>query len=193
MNKTFATGWWQVGVSMVNQGVSSGSIVIAFSVIAVSLQKEFETSRAALMLTMTITYLINGFANPILGAAMDRYSIRKILLGGAVCLAGGYVALSYATSVIHVYLAYGLLLGLANATLGPLSYSTLLPRWFVKWRARAVGITALGYSIGGFLLPPLFHFLIETYGWRDAVRIFCRGHGGACAAAHCLADCRSPL
>lgn len=172
MRKTIFVGWRQVAVSMLNQAVASGTIIVCFSVIAVPLQKEFAPSRTVLMLIMTITYLINGLANPVLGAAMDRYSIRKILMGGGVFLAAGYFALSLSTSMVQVFLAYGVFLSLANATLGPLSYSTLLPRWFVRRRARAVGITVLGYALGGLLLPPIFQFLIDTFGWRDAVRLF---------------------
>jgi MFS family permease len=156
---------------MLNQAVGPGAIIVCFSVIAVPLQS-FAPSRAVLMLTMTITYLINGLTNPLLGAAMDRYSIRKLLVGGAVFLAAGFLALSFARSMLHVFLAYGVFLSLANATLGPLSYSTLLPRWFVRRRARAVGITVLGYALGGLFLPPLFQYLIDTFGWRDAVRLF---------------------
>ena len=165
-------GWWQVAVSMLNQAAAPGAIIVCFSVIAVPLQREFGVSRATLGLIMTATYLINGLANPVLGAAMDRYSIRKILLGGGVFLAAGYFVLSFATSMVYVFLAYGVFLSLANATLGPLSYSTLLPRWFVRRRAKAVGITVLGYALGGLFLPPLFQLLIDSFGWRDAVRLF---------------------
>ena len=56
--------------------------------------------------------------------------------------------------------------------LGPLSYSTLLPRWFVRRRARAVGLTVVGYALGGMVLPMIFQKLIESFGWRDAVRLF---------------------
>jgi MFS family permease len=170
--KRVFVGWWQVVVSMLNQAVAPGTIITCFSVIAFPIQKEFATSRVVLMLTMTLTYLVNGLANPLLGAAMDRYSLRKILMGGAVCLAAGYFALSFSTSIIHVYLAYGLLLALALTALGPLSYSTLLPRWFVRRRARAVGLTVAGYALGGMVLPIIFQKLIELFGWRDAVRLF---------------------
>jgi MFS family permease len=172
VKKTIFVGWWQVVVSMLNQAVAPGSIIVCFSVIAVPLQKDFAPSRTVLMLTMTITYLINGLVNPVLGAAMDRYSIRKILMCGGVFLAAGYFVLSFSKSMVQVFLAYGVFLSLANATMGPLSYSTLLPRWFVRRRARAVGIAVLGYALGGLFLPPIFQYLIDTFGWRDAVRLF---------------------
>jgi MFS family permease len=170
--KRIFPGWWQVAISMLNQAVAPGTIVICFSVIAGPLHKEFGVNRGTLGLLMTLVYLVNGLINPLLGAAMDRYSIRKILIGGGVVLAAGYFALSFATSMTFVFLIFGLLLAVANASLGPLSYSTLLPRWFVQRRARAVGITVAGYGIGGLLLPPLFALLIEAFGWRDALRLF---------------------
>lgn len=172
MKKTIFAGWWQVAIGMLTQAAATGTIVTCYSVIAAPLAKEFGASRGELGLVMTLTYLIGGLINPILGAAMDRFSIRKIMLGGGAALAAGYLALSFATSMTGVFAAFGLLLSLANTALGPLSYSTLLPRWFVARRARAFGLTVAGYAIGGLFLPPLFAFMIESFGWRNVLRVF---------------------
>jgi MFS family permease len=172
MKKTIFAGWWQVAVSMLTQASAVGTIVTCFSVIAAPLAKEFGASRRELGLVMTLTLLIGALINPMLGTAMDRFSIRKIMLGGGAALAAGYLALSFATSMSGVFAAFGLLLALASAALGPLSYSTLLPRWFVARRARAFGLTVAGYAIGGLFLPPLFAFMIDSLGWRNALRLF---------------------
>ena len=172
MKKTIFSGWWQVAIGMLTQAAATGTIVTCFSVIAAPLAKEFGTSRGVLGLVMTLTYLIGGLINPLLGSAMDRFSIRKIMLVGGAALAAGYLALSFSTSMTGVFMAFGLLLAFANAALGPLSYSTLIPRWFVARRARALGLTVAGYAIGGLFLPPLFAFMIDSFGWRNAVRLF---------------------
>jgi MFS family permease len=172
MKKTIFPGWWQVAIGMLTQATATGTIVTCYSVIAAPLAKEFGASRGELGLVMTLTYMIGALINPMLGTAMDRFSIRKIMLGGGAALAAGYLALSFATSMTGVFVAFGLLLAFANAALGPLSYSTLLPRWFVARRARAFGLTVAGYAIGGLFLPPLFAFMIDSFGWRNAVRLF---------------------
>jgi MFS family permease len=172
MKKTIFAGWWQVAIGMLTQAAATGTVVTCYSVIAAPLAKEFGASRAELGLVMTATYLVGGLISPILGTAMDRLSIRKIMLGGGVALAAGYLALSFATSMTGVFVAFGLFLALANTALGPLSYSTLLPRWFVARRARAFGLTVAGYAIGGLFLPPLCEFMIESFGWRNVLRWF---------------------
>jgi MFS family permease len=172
MKKTIFAGWWQVAIGMLTQAAATSTIVTCYSVIAAPLGKEFGANRAELGLVMTITYLIGGLINPVVGTAMDRFSVRKMMLAGGVALAAGYLALSFATSMTGVFLAFGLLLSLANTALGPLSYSTLLPRWFVARRARAFGLTVAGYGLGGFFLPPLCAYMIDSFGWRNVVRFF---------------------
>ncbi len=172
MKKAIFAGWWQVAICMLTQAAATGTIVTCFSVIAAPLAKEFGASRGGLGLVMTLTLLIGALINPLLGAAMDRHSIRKIMLGGGAALAAGYLALSFATSMTGVFVTFGLLLAFANVSLGPLSYSTLLPRWFVARRARAFGLTVAGYAIGGLFLPPLFAWMIDSFGWRSTVRSF---------------------
>ena len=92
--KRIFPGWWQVAICMLNQAAGPGTIVICFSLVAAPLHNEFGTNRGTLGLLMTLVYLVNGLINPLLGAAMDRYSIRKFLIGGGVALAAGYFALS---------------------------------------------------------------------------------------------------
>jgi MFS family permease len=172
LKKKIFAGWWQVAICMLTQAAAIGTVVTCFSVIAAPLGKQFGASRGELGLVMTLTLLIGALVNPMLGTAMDRFSIRKIMIGGGAALAAGYLALSFVTSMTGVFLAYGILLALANAALGPLSYSTLLPRWFVARRARAFGLTVAGYAIGGLFLPPLFASMIDSFGWRIALRLF---------------------
>lgn len=172
MKRRIFAGWRQVAICMLAQATATGTIVTCFSVIAAPLAKAFRASRGELGLVMTLTLLIGALINPLLGTAMDRFSIRKIMLGGGVALGAGYFALSFVTSMTGVFLVFGLLLALANASLGPLSYSTLLPRWFVARRARAFGLTVAGYAIGGLFLPPLFAAMIDSFGWRSALRMF---------------------
>jgi MFS family permease len=172
MKKSIFPGWWQVVVAMLNQATGSGAIIMCYSVIVVPLEKEFAPSRQMLMLVMTALYLVHGVINPPIGMAMDRYSIRKIMLGGVLLLSGGFLAISMATSMIQVILIYSTIMAVAQVSIGPLAYSVHLSRWFARRQARAMGMATLGVSIGGAILPLVLQYLINEFDWRTALRIF---------------------
>ena len=43
---------------------------------------------------------------------------------------------------------------------------SILPRYFDKYKATAIGISLCGIGIGSFVFPPIIKALIDTYGWR---------------------------
>jgi nitrate/nitrite transporter NarK len=47
----------------------------------------------------------------------------------------------------------------------------MLSRWFDAGRGRAMGVAYLGIGVGGMLVPLLAHALIESIGWRPALRV----------------------
>lgn len=172
MRKPIFRGWWQVVADTLAQAVGSASIIMCYSVIAVPMAKEFTASYGVLMLGATMRSLISGLVNPIAGAAMERYSLRHVMLVGAFMTSAGFLAISYSTSIVHLILVYAVPFAIAVSTTALLAYSVHLPRWFVKRRATAMGITAMGFAMGAMILPPLLQFLVDAYGWRDALRMF---------------------
>jgi sugar phosphate permease len=65
--------------------------------------------------------------------------------------------------VIHTLFALALL------SSGSMAVIFLVSSWFVKHRGLAIGIALVGTSLGSAVLPTLNPFLIESYGWRDAM------------------------
>ena len=93
-----------------------------------------------------------------------------MMLLGAVGMSLGYIVLSFTTASWQVPVVYGMLMMLGTNLLGPLTTSTLLARWFTKKRGMAMGIAAVGTSVGGFIFPPLIQGLIDHFEWRVALR-----------------------
>lgn len=165
-------GWWQVAVALILQAASSASVFTAYSVIAMPLQETFEPSRMVLMMGITMAALAAGTLGPPIGAAIDRFSIRLLMLAGAISLSGGFVLLSFISSMTQALLVYLLPLALGSVLTGPLAGSALLARWFTRRRGLTIGIAASGAAIGGLLVPPALQFLIDTFEWRMALRIY---------------------
>jgi len=76
---------------MLLQAASSGSIFMAYSVIAVPLQQEFQPSRMVLMMAITAVLVGSGILSPILGRTMERVSLKKLMLFGATMLGLGFI------------------------------------------------------------------------------------------------------
>ena len=165
-------GWWQVAVSLVLQAASSASIFTAYSIIAVPLEKTFEPSRMVLMLGIPAVVAATGVLSPVIGAAIDKFSIRLLMLAGTFILGLGFVLLSFASSMNQVLLIYLIPMAMSCVLTGPVAGSALLARWFNHRRGLAISIAAGGAAVGGLIIPPLLQYLIATFEWRAALQIF---------------------
>ena len=114
-------------------------------------------------------FAIYAFAYGILGMGTgrltDRFGPRPVIFLGGILLGVGYLMLSRATEVWHLYLALsGICACGMSASFVPCS-STVI-RWFMRQRGRALGITMAGASVGNIVSPIAAATLIETLGWR---------------------------
>ncbi|KAG2184032.1 hypothetical protein INT44_009043 [Umbelopsis vinacea] len=100
---------------------------------------------------------------------VQRIGFRPAMAIGAILAPLGLVLASFATELWQVYLTQGLLFGIGGSFVFSPSIS-LPPQWFVKYRSLATGISVCGSGIGGLAMSPLTSFLIETTGYRMALR-----------------------
>jgi len=170
MQQGFGAGWRQVGATFCLMAAGS-MISSAYGVVAVPLAHEFNPTRMVLMLTITMVTLVSGLSAPLLGTLMDRFSLRLMMICGAVLLGAGFVAVSFATSFTQVLVIYGVLMAPANIVIGPMGGAVLLSRWFVKRRGAALGIAISGVAMGTFIYPPIIQALLDNFEWRTAFRL----------------------
>jgi sugar phosphate permease len=107
----------------------------------------------------------------IAGIIVDTFGPRRLMLVGIVLAGGALIGLSTVTSGAFwlFYLFYGLN-ALGYVFGGPLPNQVILSRYFDAGRGRAMGIAYLGIGIGGVIVLQLAPFLIQTMGWRGALR-----------------------
>ncbi len=162
-------GWWIVGAVFIGQAISIGCTSYTFGLFQGPITAELDASSTQFNLGMTLFGVATALFAPFLGHLLDRHSIRKIMALGGALMAAGFFLMSLAPSLLTLGLLFGVAVGLGAATLGPLGASKVVANWFVHRRGRALGIAAVGTSVGGLLAPPLVILAIGAFGWRGAL------------------------
>ena len=44
---------------------------------------------------------------------------------------------------------------------------TLVPRWFIRKRGKAMGLLSLGWLLGQATIPSISTYIIKEHGWRE--------------------------
>ncbi len=162
-------GWYIVAGVFFSQLFITGFMSYSFGLFVLPLQEEFAASRAEVNFCMTATTVVGLFLAPLLGALADRISPRVLMPLGAVIFCCGLELMSRATNMLAFTLLFAVSISASSLLLGPLVGSTTISRWFSTSRGRALGLAAVGTSVGGLLLPHLLGGWIETGGWRSAL------------------------
>lgn len=161
-------GWYMVAVSIVCQAFAVGLTTYAFGLFQKPVAAEFHASFRQVGFGMTLLTATGSVAAPFFGVALDRYSIRAIMMIGGLLMAVAYGLMSVTPALWMLGALVGVV-GVGMLVLGPNGCTKLVANWFVKYRGRALGLCAVGTSLGGVLAPPLLAVAIDRYGWRNAL------------------------
>jgi MFS family permease len=164
-------GWWIVGLALLAQGLSVGATAYVVGQYIKPLAEEFGATRTQVMLGFALMMLAGGLGSPALGRALDRRSLRKAMILGAAAMAAGFAAMSVMRWLPALLVPLILLVAPGSVLFGPLAASTAVARWFARLRGRALGIAAVGTSLGGLTLPLLNAWALVALGWRGALLV----------------------
>jgi MFS family permease len=145
--------WYIVALTMVNQAISVGILIYCFALFAVPWLEDYAISRGTVMLAIFSLQIVAGLVSPLLGRLFDQYPIRNLVVIGAISTSLGLLALSQAVYFWQVALAYTTLLPIGMVLCGTLASQSLVSKWFTSNRSIALGVSAMGTSIGGFIFP----------------------------------------
>src|SRR5215471_16636747 len=158
-------GWFVVAGTFAVTFVGFGC-AYSFSAFLLPLQHDFAASRGSIALVFSIAGFFYFALGVITGPLADRYGSRLLAVIGMIITGAGLVVASVAQTLIEVYAAYGIGVGLGVGC----SYVPAVgavQRWFVRQRGFASGLAVSGIGVGTLVLPPLASLLIALLGWRD--------------------------
>ncbi len=159
-------GWVMVFAAAVLMGLGLGGIATV-AIFLKPLTAEFGWSRANVSMAYTVASIAAAVAGVYFGRVADLHGVRLIVWLGTLALGLSFIALSYQTSLWHLYAGFAVFGGLGLSTIViPLTSS--VSRWFTANRGLAVGIATAGAAVCQAVVPLIAGLLLVAIGWRDA-------------------------
>ena len=165
-------GWLIVAGAFTAQFFVTGFFTYGFPLMVMPVEAEFGVSRTEVMYGITWATGLGLLVSPLIGMLADKWSIRGLMVIGAAAFGFGLILLSKSENILQFSLLFAVFICLANSLLGPLTGSTVVARWFSASRGRALGIAAVGTSLGGMVIPYLVDRGITDLGWREMMFYF---------------------
>lgn len=163
----FYYGWVVVGVVFVTMALGVNART-AFSLVFAPIIDEFGWERGLTAGAFSFGFIVSAVMSPLMGRFMDQRGPRIVLEIGVFSMGLGLILATFMTSPLHLYLTFGLLVGVGSICMGYTGQSLFLPNWFVRKRGFAVSIAFAGVGVGSILLLPWMQSVIDASGWRTA-------------------------
>ncbi|MFC1897207.1 MFS transporter [Chloroflexota bacterium] len=159
-------GWVMVILAMCVTIVYAMAYYI-FGIFLIPVTMEFGWERGALSVALSMAMLVGGAFGIPAGRLSDKYGPRPLVTVSGLLTGIALLLMSQVSLLWHVYLIWGLIMGMAFSCC-VIPISTTIPRWFTSKRGIAIGLTAVGGGLGGVIWPPVAQWLISSFGWRYA-------------------------
>ena len=121
--------------------------------------------------TITLLIVLQTWLAPAQGYLVERFG-PKLLIGlGAVLSGMGWVASSYITDLVGLYLTYGVLCGIGTGFVY-IGIIGLMVKWFPERRGFATGIVAAGYGFGAIFSTFPIDTMMKASGYQATLATF---------------------
>ncbi len=165
---------WVIAVAAFGIVVIGYGMRYAFSVFYVYILQEFGWARADTALAFSLSLLVYGLSAAVVGYTVDRLGPRRVVSLGAIVLALGLAGLSQIREIWHLYVFFGLFVGVGISMVGNASFIPIVSNWFVRRRGAAIGVYFAGVA-GAPAVALLVEYIISWVGWRYAYLVLAGG------------------
>ncbi len=160
-------GWVIVWITIASAIASGVNVNPTIGVFVKPLEAEFGWSRSLIAGAVAIGTVLGGLVALIVGPIIDKFGAKWVLFIAFLLMGGLLIAMSGIVSLWQFYaiviMTRLLLQGIINLT-----NQTVLAKWFVRKRGRALAYGNLGQRFGQGAVPFAVQMIITAYSWRVA-------------------------
>jgi sugar phosphate permease len=138
-------------------------------VLMLPLEQEFGWTRAAISLAVSINLLLFGLCGPFAASIMERFGMRRMIVGSLATLGVAVALTTQMTAVWQLHLLWGVVVGLGSGAMATWIAAAVANRWFVERRGLVVGVLTAATATGQLIFLPILASIIAGAGWRPAV------------------------
>jgi MFS family permease len=163
------TGWhraWIVAGATFVVILFSASVRGAITLLINPLMKEFGWSRGSVTIAASINLALFGLMGPFASALMVRFGLRRVVSTALVLIACGALISTQAQSPWHLWLSWGLMMGIGQGCLATVLAANVASAWFYERRGMVSGTLTAASSAGTLIFIPLNERLVGAYSWR---------------------------
>ncbi len=165
-----STRWIQLLLGLIAMmAISSPQYV--WTLFTKPIQGALATTLPALQVTLTILIVLQTWLSPLQGYLIDKFGPRLLVAIGGFLSGIGWVLASYATSLVQLYLTYGLLCGIGTGIVY-IGIIGLMVRWFPEKRGLATGVVAAGYGFGAILTTFPINGMLASSTYQQTLMFF---------------------
>ena len=163
-------GWYIAFACMVMQFVTVGVGYYGLQVFLKPLRDEHGWSASVVSSASALFFAVSGISSFVVGRFLDRIGPKPFIYAGITLISLGTIGLGYVHAIWQLFACYTVM-ATAFGGGGGVAVSSLLTKWFIGRRARAVSIASTGVSAGGAVLVPVGTALIAHGGLRHGAPI----------------------
>jgi MFS family permease len=149
-------------IAGVSHNMVVGAIFGSFGVMLASVEQRMGVSAQMSALGIPAVIIASSLISPVVGSLAARFSLRLLMLAGALATLAAFLLLAFTNSFTVYILCYLALFGPAMALGGSVGPTTLITRWFNRHRGLALGLAHLSIVVA--ILPVLCNWVYEHHG-----------------------------
>jgi sugar phosphate permease len=158
-------GWYVAVACGLMMWVTVGVGYYGLSIFLRPLQEEHDWSAGVVSGASGLYFVVSGVSAFVVGPVIDRRGPKRMMAMGAVLTGASAAAVGFVESIWQLYAVYALM-ALAYGMGAAVAVGSIMSKWFIHHRAKAISLSSTGVSLGGATLVPIGTWLIGEGGLR---------------------------